>query len=118
MIIGADNGETLLSGERCDVESDFMTWLFSQDHLLTHQLQCIPPLDSARGGFEDGSMMNPAVASDFDHDGHVDIISSFDGQVSLLRGPSWKPYTLHVFDEKDSRTTTRELYSQLLDGCG
>lgn len=30
MIVGADNGTTQVSGDRCDKESDFMTWLFSQ----------------------------------------------------------------------------------------
>ncbi|MGC6448631.1 MAG: FG-GAP-like repeat-containing protein [Rubripirellula sp.] len=119
MIIGAENGETLLSGERCDEESDFMTWLFSQDRSRANG----SAFDASRLWIRhevvssDGSMMNSAVASDFDHDGHVDIISSFDGQVSLLRGPSWKPYTLHVFDEKDSRTKPRGscIHSCLMD---
>ena len=30
MIVGADNGVTHLSSQRCDKEPDFMTWLFSQ----------------------------------------------------------------------------------------
>lgn len=30
MIVGADNGTTQVSGDRCDKEPDFMTWLFSQ----------------------------------------------------------------------------------------
>ena len=30
MILGADNGTTQCSSDRCDKESDFMTWLFSQ----------------------------------------------------------------------------------------
>lgn len=30
MILGADNGTTQCSSDRCDKETDFMTWLFSQ----------------------------------------------------------------------------------------
>ena len=35
-------------------------------------------------------MINTAVASDFDKDGHMDILSSFNGGVVLLPGPDWK----------------------------
>ncbi len=30
MIAGAKNGSTETSGDRCDKEPDFMTWLFKQ----------------------------------------------------------------------------------------
>jgi predicted peptidase len=30
MIVGAENGSTETSGDRCDKEPDFMTWLFKQ----------------------------------------------------------------------------------------
>ena len=30
MILGADNGNTLMTGERCDPEPDFLKWLFAQ----------------------------------------------------------------------------------------
>jgi hypothetical protein len=30
MIVGADNGATHFSSDRCDKELDFMTWLFAQ----------------------------------------------------------------------------------------
>ena len=30
MIVGADNGATQFSSDRCDKEPDFMTWLFAQ----------------------------------------------------------------------------------------
>ena len=30
MILGGENGTTRLSGDRCDKEPDFMTWLFAQ----------------------------------------------------------------------------------------
>jgi len=35
-------------------------------------------------------MINTAVASDFDKDGKMDILSSFNGGVVLLPGPDWK----------------------------
>ncbi len=34
MIPGADNGTTEVSGDRCDTETDLMTWLFSQSRKL------------------------------------------------------------------------------------
>ncbi len=30
MIVGADNGTTQFSSDRCDKELDFMTWLFAR----------------------------------------------------------------------------------------
>ncbi len=33
MIEGADNGTTLFSSNRCDKESDFLTWLFAQSRI-------------------------------------------------------------------------------------
>lgn len=49
------------------------------------------------------SGINTAVANDFDGDGKIDVIASYDGKVVLLRGPDWKPLTLHVFKASDSR---------------
>lgn len=34
MIPGAGNGKTEFSGDRCNKEPDFMTWLFSQSRKL------------------------------------------------------------------------------------
>jgi len=32
-------------------------------------------------------MINSAVAHDWDKDGHIDVLTSFDNRVVLLRGP-------------------------------
>lgn len=37
------------------------------------------------------SRIATAVAHDFDKDGHIDVISSYDGKVFLYQGPDWKP---------------------------
>ena len=66
------------------------------------------------------SMINTAVANDFDGDGTLDIISSYEGKVVLLRGPDWKPHTLHAFQESDSQVKPRSncIHSCLLDVDG
>lgn len=63
------------------------------------------------------SMINSAVAHDFDGDGEIDILSSYDGRVVLLRGPEWKPQTVHIFDAADSRNKPRTscIHSCLMD---
>ena len=63
------------------------------------------------------SMINSAVARDFDGDGSMDILSSYDGRVVLLRGPDWKPHTVHVFDVAHSRNEPRTscIHSCLMD---
>ena len=68
----------------------------------------VPPVES---------MINSVVANDFDGDGHVDILSSYDGRVVLLKGPRWIPYVVHVFDESHSRNKPRTscIHSCLLD---
>jgi hypothetical protein len=47
--------------------------------------------DAAEG---QASRVATAVAHDFDKDGHVDVISSYDGKVILYRGPDWKPHVI------------------------
>lgn len=36
-----------------------------------------------------GSNTSSAVADDFDNDGHIDIMCSYDGKVVLYKGPNW-----------------------------
>lgn len=36
------------------------------------------------------SSVNTVVAADFDNDGQMDVISSFDGKVFLYKGPQWE----------------------------
>lgn len=56
MIPGADNGSTKFSGDRCNKEPDFMTWLFSQsreldelDQQVNEVQDLIERLDETRG---------------------------------------------------------------------
>jgi len=53
------------------------------------------------------SMINSAVAGDFDGDGRIDVLSSYEGRVVLLHGPAWQAHTVHVFDESHSRNRPR-----------
>ncbi len=38
--------------------------------------------------------VNTAVADDFDKDGNMDVIASYDAKVVLFRGPDWKPHVI------------------------
>lgn len=74
-----------------------------------HVLQ---PADKTRG------MINTAVASDFDKDGHMDILSSFNGGVILLPGPDWKTQiVVHQFPPRrpNQQPTGGCIHSCLLD---
>ncbi|MEE2640849.1 MAG: VCBS repeat-containing protein [Planctomycetota bacterium] len=68
----------------------------------------VPP---ARG------MINSAVAHDFDGDKNMDVITSHDGEIYLVRGPHWKKQLIHRFDPRDSRRKPRRdcIHSCLLD---
>ncbi len=50
-----------------------------------------------------GSQVDSAVAYDFDEDGNIDVVSSFDGKVVLMKGPEWNPITLHTFKEGEAK---------------
>jgi hypothetical protein len=60
------------------------------------------------------------VANDFDGDGYMDIIASFDGNVVLMKGPDWKPFSIHAFKEGDAKRKPRPqcIHSCLLDVDG
>ena len=62
-------------------------------------------------------MINSAIANDYDGDGVMDVITSYEGRVVLLRGPTWKPHTVHVFDAENSRIKPRTscIHSCLMD---
>lgn len=66
------------------------------------------------------SMVNSAVTSDFDGDGHRDVIASYGGRVVVLRGPNWTPHAIHEFSAGDSRNRPRDacIHSCLLDVDG
>ena len=40
------------------------------------------------------SRIATAVAHDFDKEGNIDVISSYDGKVFLYQGPDWKPHLI------------------------
>lgn len=65
-------------------------------------------------------MINGASANDFDGDGNIDVISSFDGQVVVFQGPSWKKVTVHRFAPGQSRNKPRAacIHSCLMDADG
>lgn len=67
-----------------------------------------------------GSMINSVVANDFDRDGHMDILASYENGVKLLRGPDWKAITIHVFSPESSRNKPRAacIHSCLMDVDG
>lgn len=61
-----------------------------------------------------------AVAHDFDNDGHMDVIGTFDGNVVLMKGPNWKQQVIHPFVEGLSARKPRAqcIHSCLLDVDG
>jgi pimeloyl-ACP methyl ester carboxylesterase len=60
--------------------------------------------------------MNVAVASDFDKDGHVDVMTSFGGGATVFRGPDWKKSRqVTRFSEADQGK--RKLGSGCIHGC-
>ena len=66
------------------------------------------------------NMVNTAVASDWNGDGKMDVISSVDGGVILYTGPDWKPHTIFTFRDGLSRTKPRWacIHSCLMDVDG
>ena len=64
--------------------------------------------------------VNSAVAADFDKDGHLDVLSSYDGKVLLHRGPEWDAHLLHAFGREYSHSKPRPdcIHSCLLDVDG
>lgn len=67
------------------------------------------------------SRVSTAVAHDFDKDGNIDVISSYDGKVFLYRGPDWKPHLI-VEELPLNPTTTGDLrgclHSTMMDVDG
>ena len=66
------------------------------------------------------SMINSAVAHDWDGDGYMDILSSLQGEVFLYQGPDWKRHSVHTFGEGQSRNKMRPacIHSCLMDVDG
>ena len=67
------------------------------------------------------SLVNTVVATDFDRDGAVDVMASFDGKVILYRGPQWKQSTVlpAMPADKTGRVAKRGcIHSTLMDVDG
>lgn len=74
----------------------------------------ILPAKAGRGS------INTVLANDFDGDGNIDIISSFAGEVVLLKGPDWKrSHTVHrIPSSPPGRRAASCIHSVLLDVDG
>lgn len=59
-------------------------------------------------------MINSAVAHDWDKDGHIDVLTSFDHRVVLLKGPGW---TEHVIDKIEQSRSRNKVRSGCMHGC-
>lgn len=100
--------------------------------ILTSVLASLPPTGGLfAAGNSDGwtkhviqspvkGMINGATANDFNGDGQMDVISSFDGRVVVFRGPEWKPFAVHTFGPGQSRNRPRTacIHSCLMDADG
>lgn len=79
----------------------------------------IPATNDAAPG--QASRIATAVAHDFDKNGQIDVISSYDGKVFLYQGPDWKAHLI-VKDLPLNPDTTGEmrgcLHCTLMDGDG
>lgn len=66
------------------------------------------------------SMINSAVANDWDKDGHVDVLTSLDHKVVLLKGPKWTAHVIDHIVQGRSRNTVRPtcIHSCLMDVDG
>ncbi len=53
------------------------------------------------------SMPNSALPYDYDGDGNMDVITSFDGEVVVFRGPRWQKHVVYTFVPGKSRTKPR-----------
>jgi hypothetical protein len=60
--------------------------------------------------------VNVAVADDFDGDGQVDVIASFDGGVVLFKGPDWKSRS-ELCDFTKDYAGSRKLRPSCIHGC-
>jgi hypothetical protein len=67
-----------------------------------------------------GGAINGTSTYDFDGDGQMDVIASFDRQVIVFQGPDWTPHTVHTFDPGVSRKKPGAacIHSCLMDADG
>ena len=58
--------------------------------------------------------INSALANDWNGDGKMDVIASFNKQVVVFSGPQWTPHVVHTFSAENSR---RKLGSNCIHSC-
>jgi FG-GAP-like repeat len=70
-----------------------LSTVFAQDEITKPWIKHIilPTNDAAEG---QACRVNTVVANDFDKDGNMDVIASYDAMVILYRGPDWKPQVI------------------------
>ena len=71
-------------------------------------------------GQVESKQTDSVVAHDFDKDGYMDVIGTFDGNVVLMKGPNWKQQVIHPFEEGLAARKPRPqcIHSCLLDVDG
>ena len=57
-----------------------------------------------------------AVAADYNGDGKTDVITSYNGKVSLFTSPDWEETELYRFDKKGKRAIHSETFDIDQDG--
>lgn len=65
-------------------------------------------------------MVNSAQAADWNRDGRMDVIASYDGKVVLLKGPEWKEFPIYGMVAGKSRVPPRDacIHSTIMDVDG
>ena len=65
-------------------------------------------------------MVNSAQAADWNRDGQMDVIASYDGNVVLLKGPEWKEFPIYEMVAGRSRVPPRDacIHSTIMDVDG
>ncbi len=66
------------------------------DGASTHAAEAVWKKQVVQTADRTSGQVNTVVASDWDGDGNVDLISSFNGKVVLYRGPDWQPTDILV----------------------
>ncbi len=91
-----------IPGDRSHTESGY-TW---KKHTIVDQVK--------------SKQTDSVVAHDFDGDGQMDVIGTFDGKVVLMKGPDWTQQVIHPFEEGLAARKPRAqcIHSCLLDVDG
>ena len=61
------------------------------------------------------------MGSDWNHDGHIDVMANYDGEVYLILGPEWKEkISVYRFTEADGKRAPKSssIHCTMLDVDG